>query len=366
VHRRNLRILYDGRVFQFQKAGGVNRIYAEVITGLPAEYHPLITGVEEFGRNVPRHPNLEQPRFKLFRPRRISVPMRERWWKPRLLDSLDLFHPTYYDLTDGFCFSDFKCPTVVTVYDFIYAIYRKLIQGSEGVIRNQTEAIRNADHVICISKATENNLLERFPEKQGRTSVIYPGSSFEIQTPLTEQAIFEKPSFLFVGHRAGYKNFFFLLRALAKASRTNPRIRLRVVGAPLSTEERWQIQMLGISGRVEAVTYPDDQQLINLYRSSVALLYPSLHEGFGMPPLEAMACRTLSITSNTTSLPEVMGDVGIMLDPTREADWVECILKTAKEGGDRDLIIERGLERVRNFSWKSTVDRHLDVYRRLV
>jgi glycosyltransferase involved in cell wall biosynthesis len=366
VHRRNLRILYDGRVFQFQKAGGVNRIYAEVITGLPADYHPLITGVEDFGRNVPSHPNLEQPRFKLFRPGRISVRVRERWWKRRLLDSLDLFHPTYYDLTDGFSFSDFKCPTVLTVYDFIYAIYPKLIEGSEGVIRNQTEAIGKADHIICISKATENNLLERFPEKQGKTSVIYLGSSFEIQPPLTEQAIFEKPSFLFVGHRGGYKNFVFLLRAIAKASKTNSRIRLRVVGAPLNTEERWQIHLLGISDRVEAVTYPDEQQLISLYRSSVALVYPSLHEGFGMPPLEAMACRTLAITSNTTSLPEVMGDSGIMLDPTREVDWVECILKTAKGGGDRDLMIERGLERVRLFSWKSAVDRHLDVYRRLV
>jgi len=78
-----MRILYDGRVFQLQKAGGVNRIYAEVITGLPADYHPLITGVEDFGRNVPRHPDLEQPRFKHFRPGRISVRVRERWWKPR-------------------------------------------------------------------------------------------------------------------------------------------------------------------------------------------------------------------------------------------------------------------------------------------
>jgi glycosyltransferase involved in cell wall biosynthesis len=79
-----------------------------------------------------------------------------------------------------------------------------------------------------------------------------------------------------------------------------------------------------------------------------------------------MACRTLAITSNTTSLPEVMGDGGIMLDPTREADWVECILKTAKGGEDRDLMIDRGLERVRMFSWEKTVKQHLEVYRRLV
>lgn len=361
-----MRILYDGRVFQFQTAGGVNRIFAEVITGLPADYHPLITGVEDFGRNVPSHPNLERPSFKLFRPRRFSVPLRDKWWKSRLLRQLDLFHPTYYDLTDGFSFSDFKCPTVLTVYDFIYAIYPKLIEGSEGVIRDQTEAIRKADHIICISKATENDLLERFPEKQGKTSVIYLGSSFEIQPPLAEQAVFEKPSFLFVGRRGGYKNFSFLLRVFARACQSNPRIRLQIAGAPLNTDERWQIEMLGISDRVEAVTYPDEQQLISLYRSSVALVYPSLHEGFGMPPLEAMACRTLAITSNTTSLPEVMGNRGIMLDPTREGDWVECILKTAKGGGDRDLMIERGLERVRMFSWRKTVEQHLEVYRRLV
>ena len=361
-----MRILYDGRVFQLQKAGGVKRIYAEVITGLPADYHPLITGVEDFGRNVPSHPNLEQPRFKHFRPGRISVQVRERWWKPRLLDSLDLFHPTYYDLTDGFSFSDFKCPTLLTVYDFINAIYPKLIEGSEGVIRDQTEAIRKADHIICISKATENDLLERFPEKQGKTSVIYLASSFEIQPALEEKEVFENPSFLFVGGRWGYKNFSFLLRVFARACESNPRIRLQVAGAPLTTEERWQIHVLGISDRVEVTVYPDEQQLMSLYCSSVALVYPSLHEGFGIPPLEAMACRTLAITSNTTSLPEVMGDGGIMLDPTREADWVECLLKIAKGGGERDVMIERGLERVRMFSWKKTVEQHLEVYRCLV
>lgn len=341
-------------------------MYAEVITGLPADCHPLIVGVEDFGRHVPSHPNLKQPRFKHFRPARISVPVRERWWKPRLLASLDLFHPTYYDLSYGFSFSDFKCPMVLTAYDFIHASYAKVIEGSERVIRDQTEAIRKADHIICISKSTENNLLERFPEKQGKTSVIYLASSFEIQSPLAEQTIFENPSFLFVGGRWGYKNFSFLLGAFAKACESNPRIRLQVAGAPLTTEERWEIHLLGISDRVGVTVYPDEQQLISLYRSSVALVYPSLHEGFGIPPLEAMACRTLTIASNTTSLPEVVGDSGIMLDPTQEVDWVECILKTAKGGGDRDWMINRGLERVRSFSWDKTVKQYLEVYRHLV
>lgn len=322
--------------------------------------------MKNFGKHIPRHPSLKQPQFKHFRVGPVSIRLRNRLWKTRLLDSLDLFHPTYYDLSEGLSFSDFSCPTVVTVYDFIYAVYANAIEGSEGVIRDQTNAIRRADHVICISKSTENDLLERFPEKYGKTSVIYLASSFEIQPPLAEQAIFENPSFLFVGNRWHYKNFSFLLRVFAKASESNPHIRLRIVGAPLTKEERSQIHLLRIGDKVQLTAYPDEQQLISLYRSSVALVYPSLYEGFGLPPLEAMACGTLAITSNTTSLPEVMGDAGIMLDPTREADWVECILKTAEGGEDRGLMIDRGRERVRKFSWTRTVEQHLEVYRRLM
>jgi glycosyltransferase involved in cell wall biosynthesis len=79
-----------------------------------------------------------------------------------------------------------------------------------------------------------------------------------------------------------------------------------------------------------------------------------------------MACRTLAITSNTTSLPEVMGNSGIMLDPTREEDWTDCILKVAKGGSEREKMIQQGLERVGLFSWKKTVDQHLAVYRGLM
>jgi glycosyltransferase involved in cell wall biosynthesis len=360
-----MRILYDGRVFQFQKAGGINRYFAEVISGLPRDYHPLVTGVKDFGRNIPNHPNLEQPTFKAFRPRRISSRVRERWWKPRLLGGLDLFHPTYYDLTSGYTLSDFKGPMVLTVYDFIYMIYRGMFEEEERIVRAQTAAIQRADSIICISKSTENDLLERFPEKRGKTCVIYLGSSFDIQPPRNDSVIFENPTFLFVGGRSTYKNFSFLLRVFAKASQSNPLIRLKVAGSPLSGEERWQVYCLGLNDRVQSVVYPEEQQLMGLYRDSVALVYPSRYEGFGIPPLEAMACRTLAITSGTSSLPEVVGDGGIMLDPTREEDWVDCLLSVAKGGPERERMIERGVERVRMFSWKKTVDQHLEIYRRV-
>jgi len=358
-----MRIFYDGFIYGIQRAGGINRYFSEIISGLPPTYHPVVAGVRDFGKNAPFHPNLEKSRFKLFRPRRLSEQLRDRFWKPHVLSRIDLFHPTYYELTTGYSWTEFKCPIVLTVHDFIYAIYPHLITGSETIISNQSKAIRNADMIICVSKATERDLLERFPEKQGKTSVIYHGSSFEIQPPLLEDGIFENPSFLFVGGRSGYKNFAFLLRAFAKASRSNSRIRLRVAGAPLTTDELWQIHLLGIIDRVDVFEFPEEQQLMDLYRTSAALVYPSLHEGFGMPPLEAMACGTLAITGNTSSLPEVVGNGGIMLDPNREDDWAECLLKIAKGGGDRDLLLKLGRDRVGEFSWKRSVVEHLGIYR---
>ena len=178
------------------------------------------------------------------------------------------------------------------------------------------------------------------------------------------ETVFEKPTFLYVGRRGTYKNFMFLLRAFAKACQSHPRIRLCVAGEPLNDEERWQSYFLGISDRVDSAVLPDENALRELYRKSVALLYPSRHEGFGMPPLEAMACGTVAVTSNTTSLPEVVGDGGIMLDPADESAWTECILQIAYDKIRRSQIIEKGRARAALFSWDKAATLHIATYRR--
>ena len=110
-----MRILYDGSIFRIQRAGGINRYISEIVSGLPADYHPVFTGVEDFGKNAPSHPNLVQSRFKFFPPIRISTRLHALWWKPRILNGVDLVHPTYYELSRGYSLRDFKCPMVLTV-----------------------------------------------------------------------------------------------------------------------------------------------------------------------------------------------------------------------------------------------------------
>jgi glycosyltransferase involved in cell wall biosynthesis len=357
-------ILYDGHIFRWQKTGGISRYFFEIINRLPADWIPLITGVD----NVPPlgRPNLSVSTFSSIRPRRISQPIKSWWWRQVLIPRADVVHPTYYDLSGGLRFTDIAQPVVVTAHDFIGAIYPHLEPYSAQTIASQHEAITRADHVICVSKVTERDLLERFPQKRGSTTVIYHGSSFPISPEAQSTDIFERPSFLSVGRRGTYKNFLFVLRAFAAACRSHPTIRLHVAGPPLSDEERWQAHFLGVWDRLDLSEHPSETELHHLYRTSVALLYPSRHEGFGIPPLEAMACGTLAITSNATSLPEVVGDGGIMLDPTDEDAWTDCILAVANQRINREEILERGKRRATELSWESSAQRHAEVYRKLV
>lgn len=359
-----MNLAYDGHIFRWQKVGGVSRYFREVIARLPPDWAPTILG-EDDPRNLPPHPRLVASGLSVIRPRRLTQPLKTLWWERRHLARARLFHPTYYNLTGGLRYDRIKCPVVVTVHDLIAASYPQLEDNAAVTLRDMRDALARADHAICVSQATERDLLAHFPRMAGRTTVIYHGTSFRVTDTPPPPGIFEAPTFLFVGRRATYKNFASLLRAFAKACQSHPTIRLCAAGSPLTEEEKWQIHFLGLAPRVDSVAYPSEEKLEQLYRSSVALLYPSRHEGFGIPPLEAMACGTLAITSNTTSLPEVVGDAGILLDPADEDTWTDCVLAVARQQVARADLVARGRRRATELSWDASARRHVETYQRL-
>lgn len=359
-----MNLAYDGHIFRWQRVGGVSRYFREIISRLPPDWSPTILG-EADPRNLPQHPHLVASGMSTMRPRSLSQPLKTWWWKKHHLKRARLFHPTYYGLTGGMRYDEIPCPVVVTVHDLIAATYPQLEDSAAGTMRAMRESLSCAAHAICVSRATERDLLEHFPHIAGKTSVIYHGTSFAVATAPPPNTIFETPTFLFVGRRATYKNFPLLLRAFAKACQSHSTMRLCAAGGPLSEEEKWQIHFLGISDRIDSAPFPSEEKLAQLYRSSVALLYPSRHEGFGIPPLEAMACGTLAVTSNTTSLPEVVGDAGIMLDPTDESAWTECMLAIARNAIARTELLERGRRRAIELSWEASAAAHVVQYERL-
>jgi glycosyltransferase involved in cell wall biosynthesis len=129
-------------------------------------------------------------------------------------------------------------------------------------------------------------------------------------------------------------------------------------------EEQELISALDLTGRVKNVGFVSDAHLAKLYRCSEALVYPSLYEGFGIPPLEAMSCGTLVICSNTSSLPEVVGDAAIMIDPTSVDELADAMLSLRSISG-RERLVEKGKKRAALFAWAETAKRTADLYEKI-
>ncbi len=118
-----------------------------------------------------------------------------------------------------------------------------------------------------------------------------------------------------------------------------------------------QIEGLGLNGDVRFVESPRDEDLADLYRGAEGFVFPSLYEGFGLPPLEAMACGVPVLTSNVCALPEVVGDAAVLVDPTDVEGIAEGIRRLTEDGALRDTLRRKGLERARQFSWDKTARR---------
>jgi glycosyltransferase involved in cell wall biosynthesis len=142
-----------------------------------------------------------------------------------------------------------------------------------------------------------------------------------------------------------------------------PGLALCVVGTPFSNTERKLIAELGLVQAIEHYEQVSDAHLAKLYHHSVAFIYPSLYEGFGIPPLEAMACGTPVVASNRSSIPEVVGDAGLLFDPENMDELTDILITLTDDPSQRERLIARGQERAKAFSWDKTVSQTLEIYR---
>jgi glycosyltransferase involved in cell wall biosynthesis len=363
-----VKILYDGQIYAEQTAGGINRYFANIIDRLPSDASPTLTVIHRDSKlHYPTHPNLKLREFRCFRPSRISNRLLKqyfRWIEHR--QKFDLLHPTYYTLLTQEDFSQVRHPLVITVYDMIHELFASVLDPEGKMIRAKQAAIQAADTIICISESTRQDLVKFFPTAESKTVVTYLASEFSRDWAYGAEVIPESPYFLYVGRRSKeYKGFDTLLMAFAKALSIKPDLLMCVVGGPFNDEERSQIAELKLADRIEHYRYTSDTHLAKLYRCSVAFVYPSLYEGFGIPPLEAMACGTVVVAANSSSIPEVVGDAGILFAPKATNDLADILLDLLDNPIERDRLIAKGSERNQQFSWDKTAAQTLDVYRSL-
>lgn len=359
-----MRIFYDGEVHKIAPNQGVSRYFYKLISRLPESCTPLLTTYAS-GVDYPSHPNLQLFKYKKFRPRRLSKRL-EKYYFNKISSSnkFDIAHPTYYSLLSQQEISKYSCPIVLTVWDMIHELFSQQMDIDGSQAEEKRKAIHAAQIIICISENTKKDLLEKYSLPESKVKVTYLASGINASIAYGSEIVPSRPYYLYVGGRTiGYKNFDGLLSAFAKAVSVRPDLALCVVGQPLNQGEKKMIAELKLANHIEHYICPNDCHLAKLYRCSIALIYPSLYEGFGIPPLEAMSCGTVAIASDCSSIPEVVGDAGILFNPKATFDLADILLSLVDNSLERDRLIAKGHQRAKMFSWDKTVAQTFDIYR---
>jgi len=262
-------------------------------------------------------------------------------------------------------------PLVVTVFDLST---RRFPEDHPLEWRSYERALlparlRSAARVIAISDVTREDVMREYRVAPDQVVTIYPGVDERFFVPERRVAA-DRPRLVFPGAPVARKNIGVVLEAMAGASPETPlgRAELAVTGAG---PERFpgvaaRIESLGLQSRVDwRGVVPLDQMPMTL-ASADAVVYPSLYEGFGFPPLEAMAAGTPVVASTASCLPEILGDAAILVEPTDVAGFSNALQKVLGDSGTRARLIEAGRRRAARFTWKRCADETLELYRSVV
>jgi glycosyltransferase involved in cell wall biosynthesis len=245
-------------------------------------------------------------------------------------------------------------PAAVSLLDIQHLFYPEFFSRAERLYRRLAygRSLGEARTVIAISRHVKESLVERMDLEADRVQVIHLGLDHDLFRPGEEP---REPFLLYPANPWPHKNHERLFEALTRLRREHPGLRLVLTGSGL--ERLSPPEGVEVRGRVPR------EQLASLYRRASALVFPSLYEGFGQPPLEAMASGCPVACSTAGALPEVCGSAARYFDPMSVDEMVEAVL-TVLDNPDR--LVERGLERAAEFTWDACGHAHDRVYRGLV
>lgn len=263
-------------------------------------------------------------------------------------------------------------PYIVTVHDLVrisFPFAKESVRDRVG-LRLDGLGLKRAEHIISVSDSTKGDLVRHLGIGEDRITVVYNGVDRSVFRPVAAKR-YEFPYLLYVGSERPRKNLGVLLEAFVTVKRersTLANLRLVKAGYAGRTDKFRQatiseIRRLGLNNEVIFAEYVGDEDLATYYSSALALVMPSLYEGFGLPIVEAMACGCPVLSSTSSSLPEVAGDAALFFDPHDSRQLAHLIARLAAELTLRHELRCRGFQRVQQFSWERAACATLRVYR---
>ena len=364
-----MRILYDHQLFSLQDAGGGSRYYYELM-----HYLSTLNGVSTelvLGMTANVFPFRQLPPRKA-RITACSAPLGPSMLRYALNEALgnslaamrgtyDVYHPTHHRMMP----LARARRIVVTHQDCIYERY-PVFRYAKQVLREKKLLFAKADVIICISDSAKQDLLEFHHVSPAKTRVVHLGFAPLQRSPAAAQQLRERVKrdyVLYVGKRTVHKNFVRFLNAFCDAGLPQQLDLLLLGGGPLSPEESALIAERKMRDTLILIPRVSDEMLAEAYAAARLFVYPSLWEGFGIPPLEAMDAGCPVAASNQSAIPEVCGDAPFYFDPEDEESMQYTLLQAVEDGEARQRAIARGREVVARYSWEKCGQATLDVYR---
>lgn len=365
-----MNILYDHSIFQLQRYGGISRYFYELITRLSVKedanidlfqgFHINEYGLSNYKNNFNSYYGYKKPAIKytgLFFAK-LNDLLFDNFH--RSLHNCDIYHPTYYR-KDLHKLKDVRI--VLTVYDMIHELYAEQFRDSNSVINAKKISIDYADFIICISENTKKDLIKIYNLQENKIKVVYLANSLRPSKYMPFYELkrlynIDNPYILYVGVRGGYKNFSLLLDVYK--THFSDKFDLVCFG-----ENR--LEIIKRSNLLKNVFHINghDNLLSSLYQNAFCLVFPSLYEGFGIPVLEAMAMGCPVIASNASSIPEVVGDCGILFDPRSQNELISAI-ESLYDESNRSKLIYMGFEQEKKFSWNKMANETLAIYKSII
>lgn len=295
----------------------------------------------------------------------FTVPLALRRTKP------DLFHAPHYVVSP---FT--RRPFVVTIHDCIHLRFpqylpnRRALTYARAMMRM---AVRRSERILTVSQASRDDIVQLLGVSADKIEVIPNGIDERLARPPSEEEIarvrqrfqLQDRFVLYAGNIKPHKNVDRLIEAFSILKQEHPgETKLVIIGDETSKYPilRRLVHRHRLHQHVRFLGFVPDETLAALYRLASVFVFPSLYEGFGLPPLEAMALGTPVVTSNVSSLPEVVGDAALLIDPMDPHAIATAMARLLTDATLRDDLIDRGFKRVQDFSWARSAARTREVY----
>jgi glycosyltransferase involved in cell wall biosynthesis len=269
-----------------------------------------------------------------------------------------------------------RCRSVVTIHDCIHLMFPEYLPNKLAHVYakgSMWTATRKADRILTVSEASKKDILRFFNVSPDKVEVIYNAIDERFLAPANPERMdlvrqryqLDHPFVLYVGNIKPHKNIERLIDAFGRARLEGPEnLKLIIIGDEISKYPalRQSVHRHKLDKHVRFLGFQPMETLAAFYRLARAFVFPSLYEGFGLPPLEAMACGTPVVTSNVSSLPEIAGGAALLVDPYDEDAIASAMLRAVTDESVRAEMIDKGVQRARTFSWKQSVKKIHEIY----